>query len=86
MAVDSTWAERALHHARHIATRIGPRGAATPEEKRAADYVQQQMQQLGLQQVRLEIFHSADLWLAGDRDCLLPGRVECLLLLGSRFI
>ncbi len=56
MAVDSTWAERALHHARHIATRIGPRGAATPEEKRAADYVQQQMQRLGLQQVRLESF------------------------------
>jgi len=56
MAVETTWADRALHHARHIAMRIGPRGAATPEEKRAADYAQQQMQQLGLQQVRLESF------------------------------
>jgi hypothetical protein len=56
MATESTWAERALHHARHITTRIGPRGAATPEEKRTADYAQQQMQQLGLQQVRLEPF------------------------------
>lgn len=56
MPVESTWAERALHHAQHIATRIGPRGAATPEEKRAADYAQLQMQQLGLQQVRLEPF------------------------------
>jgi hypothetical protein len=56
MAVETTWAERALHHARHIATHIGPRGAATPEEKRAADYAQQQMQQLGLQQVRVESF------------------------------
>ncbi len=65
MAVDSTWAERALHHARYITTRIGPRGAATPAEKHAADYVQQQMQQLGLQQVRLESFTAPTYgWLA----------------------
>jgi hypothetical protein len=56
MTVDSTWAERALHHATHIAMRIGPRGAATPEEKRAADYAHKQMQQLGLSQARLESF------------------------------
>jgi len=56
MAVDGTWGERALYHVRHIATGIGPRGVATPEEKRAADYAHQQMQQLGLQQVRLESF------------------------------
>ncbi|HSD83714.1 MAG TPA: hypothetical protein VLG46_07640 [Anaerolineae bacterium] len=56
MSVDSTWAERALHHARHIAIRIGPRGAATPEEKRTADYIQRQMQLLGLHDVRVETF------------------------------
>jgi hypothetical protein len=59
MTVDSTWAERALHHARHIATRIGPRGAATPEEKLAADYAQRQLQQLGWRDVRLEPFRAA---------------------------
>ena len=58
MSVDSTWAERALHHAHHIATRIGPRGAATPEEKQAADYAQRQMQQLGLRDVRVEVFRT----------------------------
>jgi hypothetical protein len=56
MTVDNTWAERALHHARHIVTRIGPRGAATPEEKQAADYTQRQLQQLGLRDVRVETF------------------------------
>ena len=58
MTVDSTWAERALRHARHIATRIGPRGAATPEEQQAADYAQRQMQQLGLRVVRVETFNT----------------------------
>jgi len=56
MVVDTARAERALHHATHIATRIGPRGAATPEEKHAADYAHKQMQQVGLQQARLEPF------------------------------
>jgi hypothetical protein len=59
MTIDSTWAGRALHHARHIATRIGPRGAATPEEKQATDYVQRQMQQLGLRDVHVQTFRTA---------------------------
>ncbi len=59
MNVDSTWAERALHHARHIALRIGPRGAASPEERQVADYAQRQMQQLGLRDVRMETFSTA---------------------------
>jgi hypothetical protein len=64
MTIDSTWADRALHHARHVATRIGPRGAATPEEKQAADYVQRQLQQWGLLDVRVETFRaSAAGWL-----------------------
>jgi hypothetical protein len=53
---ETTWADRALHYIRHIVNRIGPRGAATPEEKRAAEYAHQQMQQLGLQQTRLTPF------------------------------
>ena len=59
MTVESAWAERALQHARHLATRIGPRGAATPEEKQAADYAQRQMQQLGLRDVQVEAFSTA---------------------------
>ncbi|CAG0932983.1 hypothetical protein TFLX_02838 [Thermoflexales bacterium] len=58
MSVESTWAERALHYAKHIATRIGPRGAATPEEKHTADYVQRQMQLLGLGAVHVETFNT----------------------------
>jgi hypothetical protein len=58
MTIASTWAERALQHARHIATHIGPRGAATPEEQRAAKYAQQQMQLLGLRDVRVETFRT----------------------------
>jgi hypothetical protein len=57
---DNIWAERALHHARHIAAHIGPRGATTPEEKQAADYAQRQMRQLGLRDVRVETFQTAD--------------------------
>ncbi|NTU65156.1 MAG: hypothetical protein HGB05_17585, partial [Chloroflexi bacterium] len=59
MTSDSTWADRALHHARHIATHIGPRGAATPAEEQTADYAQRQMQQLGLRDVRVEKFDTA---------------------------
>ena len=59
MTSDSTWADRALHHARHIATHIGPRGAATPAEKQTADYAQRQMQQMGLRDVRVEKFDTA---------------------------
>jgi hypothetical protein len=56
MTVDSSWAERALHHARHIVTHLGPRGAASPEEKQAADYAQHQLQQLGWPEARMESF------------------------------
>jgi hypothetical protein len=54
MAGYSTWAERARLHARYLATHIGPRGAATPAEKQASEYAQQQLQQLGLREVRVE--------------------------------
>ena len=56
MVTDHAWAERALHHATQIATRMGARGATTPEEKHTADYAHKQMQQLDLMQARLEPF------------------------------
>lgn len=59
MSVDNSWAARALHHARHIVTHIGPRGAGTPEEKLAAEYAQRQLQQLGWHDVRVETFSAA---------------------------
>ena len=74
MAVDSTWAERALQHARHIATRIGPRGAATPEEKQAADYAQQQMQQLGAARCACGTFRTCCQRLAADHDHIFASR------------
>jgi hypothetical protein len=58
MTVDSSWSERALHHAQHIVTRIGPRGATSPEEKQAAVYVQHQLQQLGWPEARVESFRA----------------------------
>ncbi len=58
MTIANSWGERALQHARQIATHIGPRGTTTPEEKQAADYAQRQMQQLGLTDVRVEKFNA----------------------------
>src|SRR5512139_1863107 len=64
MTVDSIWAEHTLRHARHVAARIGPRGATTPEEKQAAEYTQRQMRQMGLPAVRVEAFRTtASGWL-----------------------
>ncbi len=64
MTGHNLWATRALYYARQIATRIGPRGAATPEEKQAADYAQQQMQRLGLSDVHVQSFKTpAEGWL-----------------------
>jgi hypothetical protein len=58
MTTSTFWADRALQHTRHLAERIGPRGAATPEEKRAADYALHQLQKIGAQDVRLESFRA----------------------------
>jgi hypothetical protein len=59
MTIESTWAERALQHARYFATHIGPRGAATPQEKQAAAYAQRHLQQIGLRDVRVEAFSTS---------------------------
>jgi hypothetical protein len=56
MTPHRTWAERALHHARQLADRIGPRGAATPEEKRAADYVEAELRKSGVSDARVDTF------------------------------
>ncbi len=58
MPTDNHWANRAIQHARHLADRIGPRGANTPEEKRAADYVLAQLQASGVSQARSEPFRA----------------------------
>jgi hypothetical protein len=52
------YAKQALSHARFLSEQIGPRGAATPEEHRAAEYVQTQLKQSGLSDVRLESFRA----------------------------
>lgn len=58
MPTDNHWAKQALDHAQHLADRIGPRGATTPEEHRAAEYVQSQLKQFGLSDVHIESFRS----------------------------
>lgn len=52
------WAKLALDYARYLSEQIGPRGATTPEEKRAADYARDQLQQAGLGEARIETFRS----------------------------
>ncbi len=51
-------AQQALDHARFLTEQIGPRGAATPEEKRAAEYARDQLQQIGVSDARVEAFRS----------------------------
>jgi hypothetical protein len=52
------WAKAALEHARFLSEQIGPRGATTPEEKRAAEYARDQLQQFGVKDARVEAFRS----------------------------
>ncbi|MBP7687618.1 MAG: M28 family peptidase [Thermoflexales bacterium] len=58
MPTDTQRASQALNHARFLSEQIGPRGATTPEEKRAADYARDQLQQVGLGDARVETFRS----------------------------
>jgi len=51
-------AKSALEHARFLAEEIGPRGATTPEEKRAAEYARDQLQQSGISDAHVEAFKS----------------------------
>jgi hypothetical protein len=52
------WAKAALDHARFLSEQIGPRGATTPEEKRAAEYARDQLQQSGIKDARVEAYRS----------------------------
>lgn len=53
------WAKRALRHVRVLSTSIGARPATSDAERRAAEYVCDQLQSLGLPQVRMESFQGA---------------------------
>ncbi len=58
MPTDNQWAKQALIHARFLTEQIGPRGAATPEEKHAAEYARDQLQQIGVSDARVDAFRS----------------------------
>lgn len=52
------WGQIALAHARFLCEQIGPRGATTPQEKRAAEYARDQLQQSGLSDARVQSFRA----------------------------
>jgi hypothetical protein len=53
------WAKRALTHVHALSQEIGPRGATSDGERRAAAYVRDELQQLGLRDARLEPLRGA---------------------------
>jgi hypothetical protein len=53
------WAARALKHARVLAESIGPRGATSDGERRAAEYVRDELKRIGAAQADLELFQGA---------------------------
>ncbi len=53
------WARRALEHIRVLSKSIGARAATTEGERRAAAYVRDELQRLGMSRVRLEPFLGA---------------------------
>jgi hypothetical protein len=59
MSEADRWAKRALVHARVLSRGIGPRGATSDEERRAAGYVRNELRQLGLRTARIESFYGA---------------------------
>lgn len=48
--------QRIMQHVRHLALKIGPRLAGSPQEQQAADYITRQMQRIGLQGVHQQPF------------------------------
>jgi hypothetical protein len=52
-------AKRALEHVRHLSVKIGGRGSCTPSERQAAQYTVDQMEEMGVQNARLESFKGA---------------------------
>jgi hypothetical protein len=58
------WAQQAHKHIRVLCKGIGPRGATSAGERRAAEYVRDELHRLGLRDVRLESFDgSVSTWL-----------------------
>jgi hypothetical protein len=57
--IDDRWARRALKHARVLSKGIGARAATSPAEGHAAEYVRDEMRNLGLTNVQLEPFRGA---------------------------
>ncbi len=52
-------AQRALEHIRYLSVTIGARGSCTPAERQAAQYTVDQMDEMGVQNARLESFKGA---------------------------
>jgi acetylornithine deacetylase/succinyl-diaminopimelate desuccinylase-like protein len=46
-------------HIHYLTEVIGPRGSTRPEERQAAEYVQEVLRHLGIEDVRVEAFESA---------------------------
>lgn len=59
MAEDDRALQTALRHMRYLSEMIGGRGSCTPEEERAAEYLGEQLNELHVQDVRLESFKAA---------------------------
>ena len=55
----NTYTQGALSHIRHLSETIRGRGSCTSDERQAAEYTAEQMQSLGVQDVRLEPYKGA---------------------------
>jgi len=56
---DSSAADAALRHVRHLAEVVGPRGGSTPKVREAAEYAASELRRLGARDVGLEPFLGA---------------------------
>lgn len=52
------YSQRALEHIRYLSETIGGRGSCTPAERRAGEYVSDQLRQIGLSEIRSETFQA----------------------------
>ena len=55
----NTYTQGALSHIRHLSETISGRGSCTSDERQAAEYTAEQMQSIGVQDVRLEPYKGA---------------------------
>jgi hypothetical protein len=59
MSQPNEYTQKAIEHIRHLSEAIGGRVSCTPAERRAAEYVADQMRLLGVSDVRLEPYEGA---------------------------